>query len=231
MERVRSGRMEGQSIDPIEARLSSVVTELQQIVSDAASNYTHHVSVNNSILHQDYGNGNVSNGCRYQPADLCASLIQSSINDVIPFRLVLCLCAAVCLDSYTSEAEAEAIMGRLAVSPACTETDAQGEVAIEVEAKLDEAAAQRNQNKSHSRKRKSPIVDNSAIRCGEAVAFIDDKCRGTASSSTANVGRNNASHENTHGHDEVTVTWKCRPDFFVQLDPGLSGSVLFSMVK
>lgn len=229
MERVRSGRTEGQSIDPIEARLSSVVSELQQIVSDAANHYTHRVSVNNSILHQGYDCGNASNGCWYQPADLCASLIQCSIDDVIPFRLALCLCAAVCLVSYTSEAEAEAVISMRVVNPACTETDAQGEVGITVEAKLDEAGVQHNQSKIHSRKRKSPIVDNAAISCDDTVAFID-KCRGTASSSTANVGRNNASYEKTHGHDEVNVTRKCRPDFFVQLDPGLSCSVLFSIL-
>ena len=120
--------MEGQSIDPIEARLSSVVTELQQVVSDAASHYTHRVniSVNNSILHQGYGNGNASNSSWNQPADLCASLIQSSIDDVIPFRLALCLCAALCMLSYTSEAEAEAkaIMSGQAVNPACVQSGA-----------------------------------------------------------------------------------------------------------
>jgi hypothetical protein len=203
--------MEGQSIDPIEARLSSVITELKQIVSDAASHYTHRVSVNNSILHQGYSNGNASNGCWYQPADLCASLIQSSIDDVIPFRLALCLCAALCMVSYTSEAEAQAqaMMSRLAVNPACVQTGA----VVEVEAVNDQGAGQSSQSKSNSRKRKSPIVDN-------APADIDDKCRGTAPSSTAHVGRNNVSHEETHGHDVRTVTRKCRPDFFVQLDPG-----------
>lgn len=204
--------MEGQSIDPIEARLSSVVTELQQVVSDAASHYTHRVSVNNSISHQGFGNGNASNGSWYQPADLCASLIQSSIDDVIPFRLALCLCAALCMVSYTSEAEAEAVMSRQEVNPACIQTGA----VVEVEAVNDQGAVQSNQSKSN-RKRESPIVDN-------APSVIDDKCRGTAPSSTANVGRNNAAHEKTHGHDVLTVTRKCRPDFFVQLDPGLESS-------
>jgi hypothetical protein len=207
--------MEGQSIDPIEARLSSVVTELQQIVLDTAGHYIHRVNVNNSILHQGYGNGNASNGCWSQPANLCASLIQSSIDDVIPFRLALCLCAAVCMVSYTSEAEAEAeaVMSRQAVNPACIQTGA----VVEVEAVNDQGAVQSSQSKSNSRKRKSPIVDNTP-------AVIDGKCRGTAPPSTASVGGNNASHEITLGHDEVTFTRQCRPDFFVQLDPGLSSS-------
>ena len=227
-ERVRSGRMEGQNIAALEARLSTSISDLQRIVVDAARHYTCRVIVSDSTSTSTAGYGygcgdagGTSAGCWCEPVDISTSLIRSSVDGVIPFRLAMCLCAAVCLISYT--AETELVTCKYEVGPASEQVDA----SIVIEVALDEATAQSVQRKSHShsRKRKSlHTLDPSG--CDNTVTSIDAK-RGGRASPTANDGKAlltlHASrphgHREGHGHGHG-VTRNCRPDFFVQLDPG-----------
>lgn len=220
MERVRSGRSEGQNISALEARLSSSVSDLQQIVVDAASHYTCRVYVNVNDIAASNGCGlrfgdsiNASRSCWRMPVDVSTSLLRSSMDDVISFRLALCLCAAVCLISYTAEAEAEAalIMCKLEIPPAS--------VKVEVEVALDEFVEKSSRSMDHSRKRKSPLNRTHTSNGRDNKVTLIDDISGAGVSPTSIKGKTlpavSSSHPYEHG-----LTRKCRPDFFVQLDPG-----------
>lgn len=218
MDRVRSGRIEGQNTSALEARLSSSVSDLQQIVADATGHYTCRVYINvNDITANNacgFGCGdsiNVSKSCWRLPVDVSTSLLRSSMDEVISFRLALCLCAAVCLISYTAEAEAEAeaklIMCKQEVPPASAKV--QHEVEVEV-------ATKSSQNMGHSRKRKSPLNHNRTPN------GLDNVKSGAKESLTSIKGVTllHVCPNYPYPHEHGGVTRKCRPDFFVQLDPG-----------
>ena len=218
MEKVRSGRSEGLNISALEARLSSSVSDLQQIVVDAASHYTCRVYVNVNDITASNGCGfgcedsvNASRSCWRMPVDVSSSLLRSSMDDVISFRLALCLCAAVCLISYTAEAKAEAeaklIMCKQEVSPP----------SVEVEVALNEFEVKSSQSMGHSRKRKSPL-NRISNGCDNKVTLIDDKS-GARESATSIKGEMLLPVRTSHPYEHGLIR-KCRPNFFVQLDPG-----------
>ena len=93
------------------------------------------------------------------------------------------------------------------------------EVEVEVEVALDKFVEKSSQSMDHSRKRKSPLNRTHTSNGRDNRVTLIDDISGAGVSPTSIKGKTlpavSSSHPYEHG-----LTRKCRPDFFVQLDPG-----------